>query len=390
MYLDYTPEQKALRDRLRAYFAELFTPELEQELQTTEGGGPEYHKVLQQMGADGWLGVGWPTEYGGQGRPAIEQFIFFDEVQRAGFPIPLLTLNTVGPTIMGYGTDAQKQRYLTRILAGKCHFSVGYTEPGAGTDLASLKTKAVRDGDEWVVNGQKIYTSLARTADHIWLAVRTDPDAPKHKGISIFIVDADSPGLSMSPIHTLGDNACCATYYEDVRVPAENLVGELNGGWRLITAQLNHERVALFAAGHTVRLHEEVVEWAQTTRDGAGQRVIERPWVQLNLARVEAKLRVLELMNWRQALAIEAGKLGPAAASAVKVYGSELYVEIYRSMLEVTGELGLLRRGSPGAMLAGRLERMYRSLLVLTFGGGTNEVQRDIIAQAGLRMPRSR
>ncbi|MCA9642287.1 MAG: acyl-CoA dehydrogenase family protein, partial [Myxococcales bacterium] len=230
MYLDYTPEQKQLRDELRSYFGRLMTPELQEEVALTESGGRLYSQALKQMGADGWLGIGWPKEYGGQGRPAIEQFIFFDEVQRAGFPIPLLTLNTVGPTLMKYGSDAQRQALLPRILKGDLHFSIGYTEPQAGTDLAALKTTARRDGDHYVVNGQKVFTSLADHADYIWLAVRTDPDAARHKGISILMVDTKLPGVSMTPTRTLGDNRCFTTFYEDVKVPADMLIGQENGG----------------------------------------------------------------------------------------------------------------------------------------------------------------
>ncbi|MBZ0254319.1 MAG: acyl-CoA dehydrogenase family protein [Candidatus Methylomirabilis sp.] len=390
MYIDYTPQQKALKKELRAYFQELFTPALREELATAEGGGPEYHKALRRMGADGWLGVGWPKEYGGQARDSMDQFIFFDEVQRAGFPIPFLTLNTVGPTLMKFGSEELRRAFLPRILRGELHFAIGYTEPEAGTDLASLKTRAVRDGDHYVVNGQKIFTSLAAYADYIWLAARTNPDAPKHKGISILIVDTKSPGYSHTPIQTLGDNITSATYYDNVRVPAGMLVGEENMGWKLITTQLNHERVALMPVGPLERFTEEVREWARETRYADGRRVIDVPWVQTHLARVHAKVEVLKLLNWRQTQSIESGFLNPAESSAVKVFGSELNVEAYKLLMEVVGEPSTLKAGSPGAVLRGRLERYGRSLLVLTFGGGTNEVQRDIIAMAGMLFPRSR
>src|SRR5436309_12537398 len=188
MHLDYTPEQQALREELRAYFARLVTPEYQAELAGTEGGGPLYLKTVRQLGADGWLGIGWPREYGGQGRTPIEQFIFFDEAARAGIMLPTLTINAVAPAIMEHGTAAQKARFLPAILRGECHFAIGYTEPSSGTDLASLRTRAVRDGDAWVINGAKLFTSQAEFADYIWLAARTDPEAPKHKGISMFVV----------------------------------------------------------------------------------------------------------------------------------------------------------------------------------------------------------
>jgi acyl-CoA dehydrogenase len=391
MYLEYDQTEQALRRELRAYFAELMTPALVQELAADmEGGGPEYRQAMRRMGRDGWLGVGWPREFGGQGRSPVEQFIFFDEVQRAGFPIPVLTLNTVGPTLMKFGTDEQRRRYLPGILAGELSFSIGYTEPEAGTDLASLRTTAVRDGDVYVVNGQKVFTSLARHADYIWLAARTDPATTKHRGISILIVDPHLPGVSIVPTEMLGDNPVCTTYYEEVRVPASCLVGRENEGWKLITTQLNHERVALSSVGLVARLADEVRAWAQHTHGDGDARVIDRPWVQANLARVHARLEVLKLLNWQQACQIASGALHPAEASAVKVYGSEMYVEAYRLLLEVLGPSGALRIGSPGAALRGRLDRCYRSTLVLTFGGGTNEVQREIIATTALSMPRSR
>jgi alkylation response protein AidB-like acyl-CoA dehydrogenase len=388
VYIDYTPEEKKLKAELRAYFEELVTLELLDEIAGSDGGGPLYTRALRKMGRDGWLGIGWPVEVGGRGRPAIEQYIFFDEVQRAGFPIPFLTLCTVGPTLMKYGTDEQRARMLPAILRGELHFAIGYTEPGAGTDLASLTTRAVREGETYVVTGQKVFTSLAEYADYVWLAVRTDADAPKHKGISILMVDTKLPGFSLTPIRTLGGNRTNATYYDAVRVPVSMRVGRENEGWRLITTQLNHERVALMTPGPVARFIDETVAWARRARRPDGTRVIDEPWVQRNLARARASIEVLELLAWRQAWNIDRGVLDPAEASTVKVFGSERFVAIYQMLLEVLGQPGYLAKGSPGAVLRGRIETYYRTTLVLTFGGGVNEVQRDIIATAGLGMPR--
>ena len=391
MYLDFTPEQKQLRDELRAYFAAMMTEELKQEVLSSGegGGGPLYHQALQKMGADGWIGVGWPKQYGGQGRTPIEQFIFSDEVQRAGFPLPFLTINSVGNTIMEFGTDEQKRDFLPRILQGKLHAAIGYTEPEAGTDLASLRTRAVKDGDDYVINGSKVFTSLANYADYIWLAARTDPDAPKHAGISIFMVDTKLPGFKLTPIWTMAGVRTNATYFEDVRVPKSMLVGGENMGWSLIVNQLNHERIALMTVGPLGRHLEDVRRWAREARLGDGRRVIDQGWVQLNLAKVRAKWEVLRLLAWRQAWCMTNGGVNFADASTVKVYASEFYVEAYRLLLEVLGQRGMLRRESAAAALQGRIEMLYRAMLILTFGGGTNEVQRDIIAMAGLQMPRS-
>ena len=391
MYLDFTPEQKRLRDELRAYFAEMMTPELRAEVQSSGegGGGPLYYQALQKMGADGWIGIGWPTEYGGQGRTPIEQFIFSDEVQRAGFPLPFLTINSVGNTIMQFGTDEQKREFLPRILQGKLHAAIGYTEPEAGTDLASLRTRAVKDGDDYIITGTKVFTSLANYADYIWLAARTDADAPKHAGISIFMVDTRLPGFKLTPIWTMAGVRTNATYFEDVRVPKSMLVGGENMGWSLIVNQLNHERIALSSVGPLGRNLEDVRQLARATRTSDGKRLIDQPWVQLNLARVRAGWEVLRLLNWRQAWCMTNGGVNFADASTVKVYASEFYVEAYRLLLEVVGQRGALKRDSAAVVLEGRLEMLYRAMLILTFGGGTNEVQRDIIAMAGLNMPRS-
>jgi alkylation response protein AidB-like acyl-CoA dehydrogenase len=386
MRLAPTDEQAALRDELRAYFAGLMTPEVEAALGNGEYGGPMYRDIAQRMGRDGWLGIGWPVEYGGQGRSAVEQFIFFDEAQRAGAPVPFLTINTVGPTLMRHGSEAQKAAFLPRILRGEVHFSIGYSEPDAGTDLAALRTSAVFDGDEWVINGSKLWTSLVADADYVWLAARTDPEAKKHRGISIFIVPTGAPGFRFSPIHTIGDATTNATFYDGVRVPADALVGEMNRGWDLIVDQLNLERVALCAPGGLARLFEEVCEWARRTRLADGRRVVDQEWARLNLARVRAGLEFLTLINWKVAWSLTQGRIDPADASATKVFGTELYCQAYRLLLEVMGPAGTLKRGSPEAVLQGRVERAYRGTLILTFGGGTNEVQRDLISVFGLHM----
>ncbi len=271
MELDFTPEQNAFRAELREYFGKMMTDELVKELSSDgEGGGPEFRKAMMQMGQDGLLGVGWPKEHGGQGRTPIEQFIFADEVQTAGFPLPFLTLNTVGPTLRHFGTEDQKREFLPQVLAGELFFAIGYSEPGAGTDLASLQTTAVRDGDEWVINGQKMWTSLAGYSDYIWLAARTDPGKSKHRGLSMFLVPTTAEGYSRQPIHTVGGVTTNATFYDNVRVPADALIGGENNGWALITGQLNHERISLMSIGPIRRNLREITQWAKDTEiDGA-------------------------------------------------------------------------------------------------------------------------
>jgi len=392
MHIGYTPEQEQLRRELRTYFAGLMTPERRAALTSGAGDYGEaevYKDTVRRMGLDGWLTLGWPAEYGGQNRPMIDQLVFVDEAAVAGAPVPFLTINSIGPTIMAFGTPEQKAEYLPKIASGEIHFAIGYSEPAAGTDLAALRTRAVRDGDEYVINGQKMWTSLIQYADYVWLACRTDQEAPRHKGLSMVIVPTGAPGFSWTPVPTMAGPTTSATYYQDVRVPVANRVGAENKGWQLITNQLNHERVALSSAAPLQTALREVVEWAQATKlPGSGQRVIDQEWVRLHLARVHAKTEFLKLVNWKIATDADHAP-SPAEASATKVFGTEFATEAYRLLMEVLGANGIVRTGSPGALLHGRVERMHRSSLILTFGGGTNEIQRDIIARVGLGLPAS-
>lgn len=390
MQIALTDEQDRLRAEIRAYFADLLTPELEAEVSSGEyGGGDHAMAALARLAEDGWLGLGWPEEYGGKGWSAVEQWIFFDEAMRSGVPIPFLTINTIGPSIQQFGTQEQKDFFLPRILDGEIIFAVGYTEPAAGTDLASLQTKGVVEGDQLIINGQKIYTSLSDHADYVWLAVRTDPEAPKHKGITIVIVPTDAEGFSYTPIPVIGDAKTFSTYYEDVRVPLSNVVGGLNNGWSLIVNQLNYERVSLATPGMLEKNFVDVLDWAKRTKRADGSRVIDQEWVRIKLGKVYAKLDALKLLNWKVAWGVTQGVTRIEESSAAKVYGTEMYCEAYGDLIEVMGANGTLKRGSPGAILKGRCERSYRGTLILTFGGGVNEIQRDLIAVFGLDMPRS-
>ncbi|WP_419993131.1 acyl-CoA dehydrogenase family protein [Streptomyces boninensis] len=391
MDLEYTPEQQQLRTELRSYFAEI-VPEGAYARHTDPKAQKRfYRQTIQRLGSDGWLGVGWPKEYGGRGLTPMEQFIFFDEAAQAGVPLPLMALNTVGPTIMQFGTDEQKDYFLPKILRGEIDFAIGYSEPDAGTDLASLKTRAVRDGDDYVVNGQKIWTTNGDTADWVWLAVRTDPDAPPHKGISMLLVPTTDPGYSCTVINTLAGHDTTASYYENIRVPASRRVGEENKGWRLITNQLNHERVTLAAHGTmATRALADVREWAAATKLPDGRRVADLGWVRALIARTHTRLEAMKVMNWQMVDALQRGTLTPQDASAVKVYSSEARRDAYAWMMEITGAAAPLKEGSAGLILHGELERAYRSAVIFTFGGGNNEIQREIISWIGLGMPRVR
>ncbi|TQF69033.1 acyl-CoA dehydrogenase [Rhodococcus spelaei] len=385
MELRESAAQVELRRELRAYFAALLPEEKRRKAGEEGVGGQYFREVVKLLGKDGWLGIGWPVEYGGQGRSIEEQFVFFDEVQRAGLPFPFVTVNTVGPTLMKYGTEEQKERFLPGILAGDIVFAIGYTEPEAGTDLASLKTRAVLDGEEWVVDGNKIFTSGANTADYVWLACRTDPEAPKHKGISILVVPTDDAGFSWSPIPTVGGLTVTSTYYSAIRVPQADVIGEVNGGWQLIAAQLNHERIGLAAiGGRTYGLWHQVLAWAK--ENGA----IEIPWVQQEFARTHAKLEAMRLLNWKMTAAVAADTLSGADAGATKAYGTETHIDVYRTLLGILGAAGRIRPESPGALLAGQIEQISRQGMVNTFGGGVNEVLRDMVGTMGLGLVREK
>ncbi|MFD3659909.1 acyl-CoA dehydrogenase family protein [Streptomyces sp. NPDC058659] len=386
MHLAPTDRQLRLRAELRAYFREVMP-----EGPPPPGDAAAQRRLLRRIGADGLLGLGWPEEYGGQGRGPDEQFVFFDEAYRAGAPVSMVTLNTVGPTLMKYGTDEQKAYFLPRILRGETVFAIGYSEPEAGTDLASLRTRAVRDGEgdgeDWLIDGQKIFTSNAQNADWIWLACRTDPAAPPHRGISIVLVPTDAPGFSWTPIATVGGLTTTATYYDGIRVPTGNLVGPEHCGWGLITEQLNHERVALAAIGMQAEdFFAAALDRARTPDPVTGRRRIDEPWIRIRAAEAHARLAATRLLNWRLVGDVGAGRLAPGDASGVKFAGTESAVEVYRICQEIAGGAGTVRAGSPGEFDGGELERMNRAAQINTFGGGVSEVQREIVARMRLGM----
>jgi alkylation response protein AidB-like acyl-CoA dehydrogenase len=390
MFVDYTDSQRALRKEFRAYFSDLIKPEYREVLRNAESGGL-YKQLIRQQGKDGMLAVGWPEEYGGRGLSESEQLIRYEEALLAGAPTPFVTLNTVGPAIMSKGTQEQKQRFLPGIAGGELHFCIGYTEPGAGTDLASLSTSAIKNGDHYVVNGNKVFTSGAEGADYVWLAARTDPEAPKHKGISILVADTKDPGFSYGPIHTMGGVHTNVTYYTDVKVPTDMIIGQENGGWRLITEQLNHERVGLAAWGiQGWKIFRDAMNWARNTKSPDGQRVIDDPTAQRNLAEVYAHLEAMRVMNARMSWQLDQHEMDPVFPSAIKVYSTEILLEVCRLLMDVVGPHALIAAGSEGAVLHGNLEHEYRRATINTFGGGVVEVLRGLVATHGLGMPRHR
>ncbi|MCT2138804.1 acyl-CoA dehydrogenase [Dietzia cinnamea] len=386
-FIDLTAEQRALQDELREYFSTLISPEEAADIATTRHGDT-YAEIITRMGRDGWLGVGWPTEYGGKGFGHIEQQIFTNEATRADVPLPSVTLQTVGPTLQKYGTEKQKEKFLPGILDGTIHFAIGYSEPDAGTDLAALRTTARKDeatGD-WIINGQKMWTTGGHHADYIWLAARTGTPDSRHRGLTIFIVDTTDPGFSFTPIITCdGAHHVNATYYSDVRVPADMVVGEVDGGWKMLTTQLNHERVMLAPSGRPGGYYDELAAWARGTGVD-GVRHLDRPEVRRGLAEIFAIVRLNELLNWQVSSTGDNPSMGDSAAS--KVFSTEKIQHVGRIVEELLG-----RFGDPTDPDTAALQRWFDMMnkrnVVITFGGGVNEVMRELVCMGGLGMPRT-
>jgi alkylation response protein AidB-like acyl-CoA dehydrogenase len=389
MRFELTPEQRAWQREVRTFLAEHLTPEIEAELDAgdSEGRGPHARAFLRKLAERGWWGVGWPREYGGLARSAVDQYIFVEEMERAFAPSLHLTVTSVAPTIIRVGSEAMKREWLPRIVRGEVDFAIGYSEPGAGTDLANLQTRAVAEGDVFVVNGQKIWNTGAGHATHQWLACRTDPAAPKHRGISLLIVPMDTPGITVQSMETWGGFPTYQVYFENVRVPRANLVGELNRGWYYMTTALDFERIAMGSVAQARRLFEDVVAFCRAhTIDGAA--VAALPWVRMRLARLAVELEIGALLGWLNATTIDRGEVPVKEASMVKVFNSELRQRVCDVGLEVMDRYGAVVPAPGADRIVRRLQRMYRAAPVWRFGGGTNEVQRNIIAQHGLGLPR--
>ena len=385
----YTPEQEAWRREVRGFLRTAVTPALRAEMREAgnEGDGPLARAFHQRLFDKGWWGIGWPKEFGGLGKSAIEQYVFGDEMALAGAPAMRLAITSVAPTILRAGTDAQRATWIPRILHGEIDFAVAYSEPDAGTDLAALKTRAVLDGDEWVINGQKIWNTGAHTASHNWVAVRTEPDAPKHKGISMIIVPMDRPGITVQPLWTWSGIRTNAVFFEDVRVPRDHLVGERGMGFYYAMMALDFERVMIGSTGMLRRFLDDLLAFVRRTRrDGRPLGAI--PWVQRALADLEMRVEVGRQIGLLNAWLIDQGEVPTKEGSIAKVYVTELNAHLASVGMDVLGLAGQLAPDEPMAPLHGRLQWMYTMAPLQRFGGGTNEIQRAIIAQRGLGLPR--
>lgn len=383
------PDQLLWRDQVRAFLDEHVTDALRAEMATHHLDLPdgEVAAFRRAMAERGWFGLTWSKEHGGLGLSAVYQHILMTEFEYAGAPAPELTVTSIAPIIIRNGTEQNKRDFLPPIARGELRVAVGYSEPDAGTDLASLRTRAELDGDEWVINGVKIWNSMAQRSTHEWLCVRTDPDAPKHKGISVIMVPIDAPGVEIRPIVAWSGYRTNEAFFTDVRVPRTNLIGEVNKGWRYITGALDLERGALTNAGDLRRAVDELSAAARLPLPD-GRRPADDPVVRRQIAALDADVEVASLMGLQAASLLDAGTIPTVEVSVEKVFCSELRQRIADVGTRVFGAAGILERGSPGAIADGMFEHLYRAAPLMRFGGGTNEVLRDVIAQRGHGLPR--
>ncbi|MGY2843439.1 alkylation response protein AidB-like acyl-CoA dehydrogenase [Bradyrhizobium sp. USDA 4509] len=393
MDFELTDAQRQWRDEVRAFLSENVTPELIRERDSSVEGmlrfGPEARAFRRKIGERGWHGLTWPKEYGGMGKGLIEQYILVKELDYAKINPHTaydMTVTSVAPMIMRFGTEQNKREFLPAIARGEILVALGYSEPDAGTDLASLRTRAELVGDEWIINGSKIWNSAAHGATHEWLLVRTDPGAPMREGISVILVPMASKGIEVQALTSWSDYRTNQTFFTDVRVPRGNLIGEINKGWRYIMAALDLERGGLADTGDFQREFDELVEICRVTRIGGG-RLIDRPEVRQRLAELDADVEVVQLYGVYGASLLEDGDIPTTTLTAQKIYSSELRAKLADFGMQIFGMYGQLSWRDPDAPGRGAMERLYRTAPMNRFGGGTNEVMRDIIAQRGYGMP---
>jgi alkylation response protein AidB-like acyl-CoA dehydrogenase len=386
MNFEWEPEYRDFRQEVRRFIEQWRTPALLEEYAATYGAdGPELRKFRDALGEKGWMRMCWPVEHGGEGRNPLYQFIFVEEMEYWGMPYGNLTFTSIAPSINHFGNEDQKARYLPGILAGSSSFALGYSEPNAGSDLASLRTRADRVGDDWIINGQKIWTSLADVATHIWIAARTDPDVPKHQGISVFILPTTADGLTVRPLHAMYGGHTCETFYDNVKVPHADLIGGVNKGWPIIMHALNHERVSLAATGSLARLYDQLMAYLAEERPEK----LADPGVRRQLAELQLDLFEQRALAVQNAWIISKGGTPIAEASMAKVRATELRSKITNVGMDLLGRYGRLSKENGAlAPAEGRMEWAFRLAPIFRFGGGTNEIMRDIIAAAGLGLPR--
>ena len=384
----FDPETEAFRAEVRAFIAEQLTDEIVGRALTTGTMHDwDFHRALC---ARGYLAAGWPAEVGGLGRSAIDQTLLMQELYGSGAPIDGLNIaSMVGATLLLRGTDEHRRDVVPRILAGEVMCCLGYSEPDAGSDVAAVATRAVRDGDGWVIEGQKMFTTMAHEAQYVFLLCRSNPDAPKHKGLTMFLVPMDAPGIEITPVETMGGERTNITFYSDVRVPDSCRVGDVDDGWSVMHAALVYERSSA-NWGEPHHLVESVAAWALEARRADGTRPFDDPAVREALARWSTELEAGRLLLFRTAWLAAGGAMPQVEGSMAKLQITEAFVRAASELLDVLGADGLVPMGDPSAALGGLVEHAFRHAVVTTIYGGSSEVQREIVAGRGLGLPRTR
>ncbi len=378
----------AFEREVDGFLAREWSPEIRRRVAESPDSYEIERGFRKKLAAKGWLTMSWPEEYGGDRRPYEEQYLFQEALNYAGAPHATVAVQQVGPTLMQFGTDRQKEQFLPSIAAGDVEFALGYTEPDAGTDLASLQLRAVRDGDDYVMNGIKRFTSAAHRAEYVWLAARTDPDAPKHRGISMFLADLSSPGITVKPIWTIGGGRTNEVYWDNVRIPASALIGEENRGWYYAAHALDFERVSIFTVSGVRVVFDSLLAWAKE-RQPSGRRPWDEPLVRTTLADFKVQLEVLQSLSYRILGMIKRGDHPNYEASIVKIFSTEMMQRLQNAGTKMLGLGGQLNWTDPHAPINGRITRGYEAAVMPTFGAGSNEVMRNIIATRGFGLPRA-
>ena len=396
MDFNYAPAEERFRAELRAWLANALPVGWGETVFESED---EEERAMfrlaweRKLHAGGWAGINWPKEYGGRGATLIERAIFAEEMARARAPegINIIGHNLVGTTLLRHGTEAQKQRFLPKILSSEEVWCQGFSEPNAGSDLASVRTKAELRGDTFIVNGQKIWTSFAQYSDWCFALVRTDPDAAKHKGLSFLLIDMKSPGISIRPLRQIsGENEFNETFFDDVEVPAENIVGEINGGWTIAMTTLAFERGPEDALARQVRFKQELDRLLVTLsmqKRGAGK-AIDDPVLRQSLAKSIIEVEVMRLNATRAFSKYMSGDDRGSDASMIKLYWSHAAQRLYETALDVLGPIAPLSGNDPAAAAGGRFQLSWLQSKAFSIYSGSSEVQRNIIGERVLGLPR--
>ncbi len=390
MDFDLGPDELKFKDEVQNFLEgvaspEIFDPQGEQLSQTVDT--PAKRRFIQQLGENGWLGMSWPKEYGGQARSGIYDFILCEMLARFGAPQPGKSVGKVGKTLIRHGSEFLKEKFLPKIMRGEVEFAIGYSEPGAGSDAASMQLKAEKVGDGWLLNGQKTWTTSAHFADWYWVGARTDPDN-KHRGITLFLIPMDHPNLKIDPIDTIGDERTNAVFFDDVFVPDDHVVGEVGQGFIYVCEALDLERFTMMPIGVLEKKVEAIVDWAQsTTRDG--QPVQQDPEVRRRVAQIATELQVSRNLQRLVVSKAMSDAIPTVEASYYKLFMNESGQRAANAALDMMGPDAVLRPDSDEAPIDGRFERSYRYTVVDTIGGGASEIQKNIIATRGLGLPRN-